>query len=316
MTYLNDPLFFYPVLIFMGFIAGFFGSMLGLGGGWLIVPALQVFGIPPLIAVGTSLTAMIFTSSIGAARYFYKKILLLSLGLVIAIPALFGVYLGKMLLSSLSSLGYSSLILRLSFLVLLTGLGTSMLLSSRTPGTSSRKKQPRIWLPMGPALKINDQLQVGYINMAIIGVVAGCLSGLLGIGGGIVLTPVLVTFFGVPIIQAASASLISVLLSSLLGSGLYLLEGQVNFNLAVTLALGTSIGSFLGAWMAPSISELVLKRVFAALTLLTASALLVRMYDQPVISVGIMVGGSTLLFGITLFQRKKSTPTMPASELL
>lgn len=306
MTLLNDPAFFYPVLVFMGFIAGFFGSMLGLGGGWLIVPALQVFGIAPLIAVGSSLTAMIFNASIGATRYYYKKILLLSLGLAIAVPSLAGVYLGKSILTKLNALGYSGLILRLAFLFLLTSLGIIMLWASRKSSLHAEEKKPRLWKPIGPFFRINGNVEVGFVNTAIIGVIAGILSGLLGIGGGIVLTPILVTFFGVPVIQAASASLVSVLLSSLLGSGLYLSEGQVNVNLAITLAASSSTGSFLGAWMAPSIPDQVLKRVFGSLTMLTAAALLIRMYDLPEVSVAAMVCGSTFLFGFTLFKREKT----------
>lgn len=304
MTLLHEPAFFYPVLVFMGFIAGFFGSMLGLGGGWLIVPVLQVFGIAPQMAVGTSLTAMIFTSLIGAGRYYYKKILLLSLGTLIAVPALLGVYFGKNTLSMLSDLGYSGLILHLSFLILLSSLGVSMLLSSRQKNSTIESKKRRHWKPIGPSVKINANLQVGVVNTAIIGTVAGFLSGLLGIGGGIVLTPVMVSFFGVPVVQAASASLISVLLSSLLGSGLYLFEGQVNFNLAIALAIGTSIGSFLGAWMAPTIPDLALKRIFGSLTVLTATALLIRMGDLAEVSVAVMICGSIILFLFTLYKRK------------
>jgi hypothetical protein len=306
-TAINDPILVHALLIYIGIVAGFFGSMLGLGGGWLIVPALQVLGVPPLKAVGTSLTAMIFTSSIGATRYYLRKILLLSLGLVIGVPAIGGVYLGKYLLALLNRYGYAGTMLLTAFILLLTGLGVSMLISARGKGHKEKKSGVR-WRPVGPAITLKDGSKAGILNAGFLGFAAGTLSGLLGIGGGILLTPAMVTLFGVPVVQAASASLVSVFMSSLLGSTLYWHEGNTLFYFAVSLAAGTSVGSLLGARTAPRISEQLLKRVFGTLTLLTAATLIAREFIAPEISVAGILLGSTVLLIITFVKSGQPSP--------
>lgn len=302
-TPLSDPYILYTMLAYIGFVAGFFGSMLGLGGGWLVVPALQVLGVSPIKAVGTSLTAMIFTSLVGALGYHRKRILLIGLGTIIGLPALGGVYAGKQLLSLLNEYGYSGPVLVAAFIILLGGLGLSMLFSSK-PKKHAAEKKVR-WQPIGPALNIKGERKIGIINVAVLGYAAGVLSGLLGIGGGILLTPAMVTFFGVPVVQAASASLISVLFSSLLGSSLYIADGNSILGYALALAAATSTGSYVGSLIAPRISEPLLKKVFGTLTLLTAAALLVRELGEPLLSVvGILIGATILLL-VTFMQIAK-----------
>lgn len=308
-TTLTEPFLVHALLIYIGFVAGFFGSMLGLGGGWLIVPALQVLGVPPLKAVGTSLTAMIFTSSIGAGRYYMRKILLLSLGLIIGLPAIGGVYLGKYMLSALSSKGYAGQLLLVAFILLLAGLGISMLVSAFRADSKEKTSTVR-WRPIGPAVTLKDGSKAGIVNAGLLGFVAGILSGLLGIGGGILLTPAMVALFGVPVVQAASASLVSVFMSSLLGSTLYWLDGNALLFFAISLAAGTSIGSLLGARTAPRISERLLKKVFGALTLLTATTLIARELLAPELAVGGILLGSTVLLIIT-FLRSGDRPASP-----
>lgn len=312
-TAFTDPILVHALLIYIGIVAGFFGSMLGLGGGWLIVPALQVLGVPPLKAVGTSLTAMIFTSSIGATRYYLRRILLLSLGIVIGVPAIGGVYLGKYILALLNHHGYAGSLLQAAFILLLTGLGISMLVSAREKNQKEKKSGVR-WRPIGPAISLKDGGKVGIFNAGMLGFAAGILTGLLGIGGGILLTPAMVTLFGVPVVQAASASLVSVFMSSLLGSTLYWHEGNTLFYFAVSLAIGTSSGSLLGARTAPRISEPLLKRVFGTLTLLTAVTLIAREFIAAEISVAGILLGSTVLLIITFMKsgQKPADPTETA----
>lgn len=308
MTVIDNPLILYPILIQVGFIAGFFGSMLGLGGGWLTVPALQLFGVEPLAAVGTSLTAMIFNAATGTYKYYKKKILLVSLGLVLAVPGLIGVFLGKSTLTHLSDLGYSETALKTAFIVLQITLAVVMLLSAGKKKTELDKKARARWASFGPAIRINDTMQISALHAGVIGLTAGFLSGLLGIGGGIIMTPALVALFGISVVQAASASLLSVLISALLGSSLYWFEGKIIVTYAVILAVSTAAGSFLGSSLAPRMRESVLKRIFGCLTLLTAVALIMIGSSTPSLPITILLVGSMILFMIALKAKKSDMP--------
>jgi uncharacterized membrane protein YfcA len=296
------------ILVHVGFIAGFFGSMLGLGGGWLTVPALQLFGVEPMTAVGTSLTAMIFNAAMGVFRYHKKKILLISLGIVLAVPGVLGVYLGKTTLAELETYGYSDVMLKYSFIFLQLTLALTMFISSRKKSGLKAKKLSPKWSVLGPSVVINGTMRIGLINTAIIGLSAGFLSGLLGIGGGIIMTPALVALFGVTVVQAASASLVSVLMSAMIGSGLYWIEDKAIFNYAAILAISTATGSYLGSSLAPRLYETTLKKIFAVLALLTAAALIFKESIDPSISIGILIVGSTILFFIALKSKKKESP--------
>jgi len=118
----------------------------------------------------------------------------------------------------------------------------------------------------------------------------------------------LVILLGIGVVQAASASLVSVLTSSLLGSSLYWSDGHAVFIYAAFLALGTAVGSFLGTSLAPQMSEAVLKKVFACLTLLTAMALLSKEVMPTSVSLVILVFGSTLLLIVALSAKLKKSP--------
>ncbi len=307
MNSIDNPIIFYPILIHVGFIAGFFGSMLGLGGGWLTVPALQLFGVEPMTAVGTSLTAMIFNAATGTYKYYRKKILQLSLGLVLAGPALIGVYVGKNTLAMLAAAGQSEVVLQYAFIVLMVTLGIVMTISSRKKESKSLHKLPGKWAVLGPAVQINEQLRIGVLNTCVVGLTAGFLSGLLGIGGGIIMTPALVFFFGISIVQAASASLVSVLISSLLGSSLYWYEGKAIFIYAIILAASTAAGSYLGSSLAPRMHEGVLKKIFACLAFLTATALILKGTEHSILSVIILLVGASILFLFALKAKKKES---------
>ncbi len=310
MTAIDDPLILYPILVQVGFIAGFFGSMLGLGGGWLTVPALQLFGVEPMAAVGTSLTAMIFNAAIGTYKYYKNKILLITLGLVLAVPGLIGVYLGKATLTRLADLGYSEIALKSSFIALQLTLAVLMLLSSRKNVPQPANMRSKSWANIGPAIRINETMKISLLHAGTIGLTAGFLSGLLGIGGGIIITPALVALFGISVVQAASASLVSVFISALLGSSLYWYEGKAILSYAVILAFSTATGSYLGSTLAPKMRESVLKRIFGFLTLLTATTLLLNDSTNHMLSICILLVGSMVLFIIALKTKKKEIASL------
>jgi uncharacterized membrane protein YfcA len=117
-------------------------------------------------------------------------------------------------------------------------------------------------------LKILDMIEIGFI---LLGLAAGILSGLFGIGGGIVLVPSLLVFFGMDILDANATSLAAMLLPvGILGVWSYYKAGHVNLKESLWISLGLFIGSFFGGEIAVNISEQLLSTLYAGILLYVA----------------------------------------------
>lgn len=110
--------------------------------------------------------------------------------------------------------------------------------------------------------------EAGYI---ILGIIAGILSGLFGIGGGIILVPSIIVFFGVDILDANATSLAAMLLPvGALGVWAYYKAGFINIKESLWIAVGLFVGSFFGGEMAVNISESLLAKLYAGILLYIA----------------------------------------------
>ncbi len=115
-------------------------------------------------------------------------------------------------------------------------------------------------------------MDAGHISLFILlGLVAGVLSGLIGIGGGIIIVPALVLLFGLSQHQAQGTTLaLLVPPIGILAAWTYYRQGNVNISIAVFIALGFIVGSILGARFAGALSDVVLKKIFGISLMLVA----------------------------------------------
>jgi uncharacterized membrane protein YfcA len=112
------------------------------------------------------------------------------------------------------------------------------------------------------------------VLIAVIGLVGGVLSGLFGIGGGLVIVPGLILLAGFPITQAAGTSLAALLLPvGLLGALEYFRAGQVDVRAAVVIAVGLLVGAYFGARIGTSLPPQVIQRAFGILLLVVGARL-------------------------------------------
>lgn len=112
--------------------------------------------------------------------------------------------------------------------------------------------------------------------LTVTGLVAGGLGAMLGIGGGLLVIPVLVLGFAVPVHVAVATSLVAVVATSTATGSVYVGRGLTNMRLAMTLELATTLGAIAGGISAAILPERALLAVFAAFTLLTAGLLFTR----------------------------------------
>ncbi|MFM9987724.1 TSUP family transporter [Flavobacterium sp.] len=115
------------------------------------------------------------------------------------------------------------------------------------------------------------------ISLIIIGLLAGILSGLVGIGGGIIMVPLLVLFLGFNQFQAQGTSL-AVLLAPVTAIAVfnYYKEGYINWKYAIVIAIFFFVGSFFGSKLALSLDQKMLKKIFSIVLLFIAGKMLLE----------------------------------------
>ncbi|WP_246150008.1 sulfite exporter TauE/SafE family protein [Agromyces intestinalis] len=152
---------------------------------------------------------------------------------------------------------------------------------------------------------------VGLVRLVVVGLAGGFLSGLFGVGGGIIMVPLLVLLAHLDQRRAAATSLAAILPASISGSIGYLAGGQVDWWSALFVAIGSIVGSQLGTWLLRRLPVAVLRWGFIALLVVIAVRLLFAVPDRdtgaleitPLIALGLIafglfVGIASGLFGI------------------
>lgn len=268
----------------MGYLAGMFG----VGGGFLLTPLLHVlFGIPLPIAVGSGLCQMVGTSVAALLRHRRVGQGEIRFDFLMLGGSLIGVDAGARALTALAAAGsvrlsgrsipVVSLVVELSYAVVLfvvavlfwrQGRGVAEPLEYVRVGPLARVRfGPPVDLPRVPLW------QVSSIVIAEIGAALGFLSGLLGIGGGVALMPVLIYGFGFPIRQAAGTGIVVLLASASFGTFQHALRGHVHLGLAMVLLVGASVSAQFGALATRKLPARVLRRAFALVVLVTVAAI-------------------------------------------
>ncbi len=230
-----------------GLMAGALGGLMGVGGGILLVPLLvHALGARQHEAQGTSLAFVTVTALVAAIPYFREGNLDPWLAFYLAVGAVPGVLLGAALARKLTAHR-----LRQAFGVLMVLTALRILVAA-------------------PALAGPPQPWSAMANVAL-GVLVGILSGLLGVGGGTILVPILVLAERYPQHVAQGVSLLMIVPTGIVGAWSHARHGHVLKPLLPALMAGGAVGALLGALLAHRIEATTLSRLFA-LFLLPVSA--------------------------------------------
>ena len=258
--------------------------MFGVGGGFLLTPALiSIFGVPAPMAVGSALCQKCGTSISSLLKYRKLKHGEIRIDLVMIGGSLIGVDFGTRILTYLESLGtlngssFVRLVLDGLFFVLLTYIavytfGEAYRASKRAPRGDMTVGGPlsRARIPPYVDLPSIGLKQVSVPVMSYFGFFLGVASGLMGIGGGVLLMPVLLYGYGISVRNSAGTGLLLLFITVAFGTFEQALAGHVSLGLALAVLLGSSIGSQLGALTTHRVSNRVLRIAFGALVATTA----------------------------------------------
>ncbi len=271
-------------------VAGLLTGLFGVGGGFLVTPLLNVvLGLPMPVAVGTGVMNILGVSTAGL--YWRRKSNLADykLALVLFGGNVSGVYFGSQTLKSLKELGslrlngtpvaavdFYTLLVLFALLVVIFGW---MFLETKRPNPRSVRVGlfARIHIPPYANFPSLETPRLSIPVLAYFGLFAGYLTGLLGVGGGIILLPALVYLVGMRTHRAVVTSLFMVWLTSLVATVTHASEGNANLPVLMALLVGGSIGFQIGMSLCSKLDGLRLRRYFCYVVLGVAGMVLVRL---------------------------------------
>lgn len=237
-------------------------SMVGIGGGVFVVPLWLAAGFSFVAATGASL---VMTTALGASA----AVVYLRKGLVE--PALvFTIGPAAWLVSFLAGFFSGHLdehLLRIAFGLVLMGLALLLLRRQAGPATESAPRQPR-W-----SLRRERDGQLYFIPLlgaAGTGALAGLLAGLFGIGGGVLVVPILTLAFRIPIHIAVASSALLLALTSVFGAGGHAAAGHIQWPPALAAAATAVVGAQIGARLAARLKPRHLRRLLAFVLMIVA----------------------------------------------
>lgn len=265
----------------IGCVVGGLAGVFGVGGGFLLVPTLTVFvGVPVELAVGASCCQVLgpATTSLLARsiRFAHLRLAAILSGGLIA-----GVVLGGSMLHQLQlagSFGWHGRSIRWADLAVLSSYLVLVLLLAATVAWEIYGRMPRVFRSSGPLGRIRLPPYVPFdesgelVSLPVLcwfGIAVGCVSGLLGMSGGLILFPALIYLWGMPTQAAIRMTLVIVWAISCLGTIVHSWNGYVRLDLVVALLIGGTLGARIGAHLSLQSGARQLKLGFAVLLLIT-----------------------------------------------
>jgi uncharacterized membrane protein YfcA len=253
------------LLVATGAATGLLGSMLGLGGGVFLVPLLTLgLGVPIRVAIAASLISVMATAVASATVNLDRGLVNMRLGLLLEVATASGALLGGLVAAHLTQRQ-----LFLIFAFTMASMGLVMALRSGRRNVISDLDADVGAL--GGRLREGDAQYVYRVRRLPIGVLAslaaGAVSGLLGLGGGIVKVPILNTFCGIPIRVAAATSTFMIGITTAASAFLYYGRGEIVLPLTAAVALGALPGSLVGARISDRVATRSLKVLMAVVLL-------------------------------------------------
>jgi len=243
--------------ILAGLLAGTLGALLGLGGGFILVPILTLLlGLPLAVAVPVSLVGVIATAVGGSAMFIREG----HTDRPLAVRAA-GVSMAAALAGARLALAIPASVLETAFALLLIAVVAKMIHSPAKRPSGAVAPSP--WLAGG--------LFTG----------AGLVAGMLGVGGGVLNVPALHLALNRSMRVAVATSTLIVAFTAAAGASAYAALGQMQWALAAGCATGAFAGGRLGAFLSPRAPQRLLRRIFVLVLLYVATEMLVRGLDLP-----------------------------------
>jgi hypothetical protein len=280
------------LMLGLGAAVGFLSGMFGVGGGFLMTPFLMFSGIPPSIAVASGANQICATSVSGALAQWRRDNIDFRMGAVLIVGGVAGALLGVFLLKLLREAGQAGLIISLTYVALLGGVGALMLGESvrairrarAGKPASGRKPGQHNWIHRLP-FKLRfprSRVYISAIPPLVIGWVVGLLTAFLGVGGGFIMVPAMIYLLRMPTSLGIGTSIFQIIFVTAVVSILHATFNQsLDVVLAIILAAGGVIGGQFGVQAGQRLRGEQLRALLAVMVLAVAFRLLLDLVLRP-----------------------------------
>lgn len=300
-----DQLGLLIVSLAVGVGVGVLSGLLGIGGGTVLVPVFKLgYALSPIMSTATSLATIIPTSISGAISHVRRKTCVPSLGVAAglggAITSPVGVWLATMspdwaiMVAAAAVIAYSATTMFSKALKAPKGEGTAKAAANAevanacsgkssaeevearetaagTPGARAEAHGAEAAVAGAPVMPAVPQMARRQLVMGVgVGAIAGVASGYVGLGGGFVMVPLMVSLFHIPMKLTSGTSLIAVALLALPAAVTQTMLGNVSWLVALAVAAGSVPGALLGARLIPRVPERTLRFIFSGFLLVGA----------------------------------------------
>lgn len=260
------------LLLGIGALGGVMAGLFGIGGGFLITPILIFNGVPPSVAVATSANQIVASSVTGFISQWYRKSVDIKMGIFLLMGGLLGSYLGILIFAGLKSLGQIDLAISLIYVFFLGFIGALMFYESgqeyfkRFLGDKKKGKRTkfvsiadilglkklkamirRVDLPFVVEFP-KSELKISIVLPVTIGIIAGMMVSLMGIGGGFVMIPAMIYLLKMPTNIVVGTSLFQIIFITAVVTIMHSVSTQsVDMVLASILIIGGVVGAQIGS---------------------------------------------------------------------
>lgn len=262
--------FFVPALV--GVLIGIASGLLGIGGGTVMVPIFRLaFGMSATMSTATSLFAIIPTSISGAISHVKGKTCIPALGIAAGLGG-----------ACMSPIGVWLAQLSPDWLVMLAAaliIGYSAINMFKKAFKLRPAGQPAAGVDAAAAAPTADDSSLSrkqLLQGAAIGLVAGLASGYVGVGGGFIMVPLMLSIIGIPMRKASGTSLIAVMILAIPGVIEQGIIGNINYLAGIAIVIGTIPGAVIGARLVTKVPERTLRLLFGCFLIVAAVMLVLN----------------------------------------
>jgi uncharacterized membrane protein YfcA len=332
------------LVLFVGFglLIGILFGFFGMGGSFLVTPALLVMGYPSRVAVGSGLAFVFGTSVIATLKHRDLGQVDYKLGVLMIAGTTAGIEVGKEVVLHLEELGLAGSIISVTYIFLLGGIGAFVTYEAvkgnrgggvdhdaadaeadadDIPDIAKTIQSYRV----PPMIDLRGGVTVSLWMILGVAFATGLLSGFLGVGGGFIRMPALFYLIGVPVPIAVGTDLFEIVFSGGIGSFIYAMEGGVELGIVAPLLAGSALGARIGSAATSVVDEEEIKVYFGVMLLGGAAAVAVqeigKVFDIPIfetVSLVLILGSALLVSGavvyssVTALREESATPSPTA----
>jgi uncharacterized membrane protein YfcA len=305
------------LFVSFGFIVGVFFGFFGMGGSFLVTPALLILGYPAPVAIGSSMAFVFGTAVIGTMKHHDVGEVDYKLGGLMFVGIAVGIEAGRRIVFFLDTLGQAEAVVGGIYVVVLAGIGTLFVRSARNqdevdddapddeiPEIATKIKSYNI----PPMVRLTDGTKASLWTISGVGVGVGVVSGFLGVGGGFIRMPAIYYLIGVPLAAAVGTSLFGALMSGAVGAFSYGLSGVIDLGVVTALLVGSGLGARIGSAATAYVDEDDVTIYFGVMLMLASVAVafgeLGSLLGMPLldsVSFVLLVGSGVFVTSVILY---------------